>query len=148
MLLDDIINMWKADSVIDELNLDATTVKGAVLHAKYLELFSVAKLQLKRKEAELANLKKDKWMYYNGKMTKEEMDKRKWPYDPFEGGVKPLKSDLDMYYESDADLRKIKAQIEYQKTIVEALDEIMGTIRWRHQQIKNIIEFKKFTAGC
>lgn len=148
MLLDDIIEMWKNDSTIDELNLDATTVKGAVLHAKYLELFSIAKLQLKRREAELANLKKDKWMYYNGKMTKEEMDKRSWPYDPFAGMTKPLKSDLEMYYESDSDLRKVKTQIEYQKTIVECLDEIMGTLRWRHQQIRNIIEFKKFTAGC
>lgn len=140
--------MWKNDSTIDELNLDATTVKGAVLHAKYLELFSIAKLQLKRREAELANLKKDKWMYYNGKMTREEMDKKGWPYDPFAGMTKPLKSDLEMYYESDADLRKVKTQIEYQKTIVEALDEIMATLRWRHQAIKNIIEFKKFTAGC
>lgn len=148
MLLDDVIEMWKNDSAIDELNLDTTTVKGAVLHAKYLELFSIAKLQLKRREAELANLKKDKWLYYNGKMTREEMDKKGWPYDPFTGMTKPLKSDMEMYYESDADLRKVKAQIEYQKTIVEALDEIMGTLRWRHQAIKNIIEFKKFTAGC
>lgn len=148
MLLDDVISMWKVDSVIDELNLDTTTVKGAILHAKYLELFSISKLQLKRKEAELASMKKDKWLYYNGKMTKEEMDKKGWPYDPFVGMSKPLKSDLEMYYETDVDLRKIKTQIEYQKTIVEALDEIMATLRWRHQGIRNIIDFKKFTAGC
>jgi len=148
MLLDTVIEMWKTDSTIDELNLDSTTVRGAILHAKYLELFSVAKLQLKRREAELANLKKDKWLYYNGKMTKEDMDKRGWPYDPFAGMAKPLKSDMDMFYESDADLRKVKTQIEYQKTIVETLDEIMATLRWRHQAIRNIIDWKKFTAGC
>jgi hypothetical protein len=148
MLLDTIIEMWKTDSTIDQLNLDTTTVTGAVLHSKYLELFSVAKLQLKRKEADLAILKKDKWMYYNGKMTRDEMDKKGWPYDPFAGMVKPMKSDLEMYYSADADLCKLRTQIEYQKTIVEALDEIMGTLRWRHQAIKNIIEFKKFTAGC
>lgn len=147
MLLDDVLSMWKTDSVIDEMNVDATTIKGAILHSKYLELFSVAKLQLKRKDAELANLKKDKWLYYNGKMTKEEMDERKWPYDPFQGMSKPMKGDMEMYYETDTDLRKIKTQIEYQKTIVEALEEIMGTLRWRHQAIKNIIEHRKFVAG-
>jgi hypothetical protein len=140
--------MWKTDSTIDQLNLDTTTVTGAVLHAKYLELFSIAKLQLKRKETELACLKKDKWLYFNGKMTKAEMDSREWPYDPFNGLSRPLKCDMDMYYDCDNDLLKIKGQIEYQKTIVEALDEIMGTLRWRHQAIKNIIAWKQFSAGC
>lgn len=147
MLLDDILNEWKKDGAIEDNNLDGTTVKTAVLHGKYLELFSIAKLQLKRKDAELAELKKDKWLYYTGKMTKEDMDERGWPYDPFNGGTKPLKSDLDMYYASDPDIKKLCAQIDYQKTIVEALDEILATIRWRHQAIRNILDFKKFVAG-
>jgi hypothetical protein len=148
MLLDDILTMWKADSVIDENNLDGTTVKCAVLHSKYLELFSVAKLQMRKKEADLAVMKKDKWLYYNGKMTREEMDSRGWPYDPFSGMNKPLKGDLEMFYDTDEDIRKIKSQMEYQKTIIEALDEILSTIRWRHQAIRNMIDWKKFTAGC
>jgi len=147
MLLDDILTMWKDDSVIEDNNLDGTTVKCAVLHSKYLELYSVAKLQLKRKEADLASMKKDKWLYYTGKMTREEMDERGWAYDPFNGGAKPLKSDLEMYYVSDPDIKKLCGQIDYQKTIVEALDEILATIRWRHQAIRNIIDYKKFTAG-
>ena len=147
MLLDDILTMWKDDSVIEDNNLDGTTVKCAVLHSKYLELYSVAKLQLKRKEADLASMKKDKWLYYTGKMTREEMDERGWAYDPFNGGAKPLKSDLEMYYVRDPDIKKLCGQIDYQKTIVEALDEILATIRWRHQAIRNIIDYKKFTAG-
>lgn len=147
MLLDDIITMWKEDSVIDDMNLDVTTMKCASLHSKYLELHSVAKLQLKRKIAALAILKKDKWLYYNGKMPKEDIDKYGWPYDPFNGMAKPMKGDMEMFYDTDRDLQKANAQIDYQKTIVEALDEIMATIRWRHQSVKNIIEFKKFVAG-
>ena len=92
-------------------------------------------------------LKKDKWRYYNGKMTQEEMDKNNWKYDPFDGGTKPLKSDMDMYYTTDEDMVKLKAQIDYQKTIIETLEEIMGNIRWRHTHVKNILDFKKFTSG-
>jgi hypothetical protein len=147
MQLEELIEMWKVDSVIDDSALDGVTVKCAVMHSKYLELLSIAKLQMKRYEAQLANLKKDKWLYFTGKMTKEDMDKRNWPYDPFQGMVKPMKSDLDMYYETDADLRKIKELMEYQKTMIEALDEIMSTIRWRHQNIRNILDWKKFVAG-
>lgn len=147
MNLDKILEMWKEDVVIDDVCLDEETIKSSKLHAKYLELFSMAKLQLKRKEIEYESMKKDKWLYYNGKMTQQDMDKRNWKYDPFDGMTKPLKSDMDMYYSTDEDLTRIKAQIDYQKAIIETLEEIMGNIRWRHTHVKNILDFKKFTSG-
>lgn len=147
MTLDDILAMWSVDSKIDEVNLDETSIKGALLHAKYLELYSHAKLRLKKREHELAVLKKDKWLYYNGKMTKEDMDAKGWPYDPFNGLVKPLKSDMDIYYDTDPDIVKLKMIIEYQQTVVETLKDILDNIRWRHNTIKNILDFRRFTAG-
>ena len=35
----------------------------------------------------------------------------------------------------------------YFEAIEEALKEIMDTIKWRHQSIKNMIEWRKFTSG-
>ena len=147
MTLDDILIMWKKDAVIDDVCLDEETLKSSKLHAKYLELFSMSKLQLKKLEIEQESLKKDKWLYYDGKMSQQDMDDRKWKYDPFNGMTKPLKSDMDMYYSTDEDMVKIKAKIDYQKTIIETLEEIMGNIRWRHTHVKNILDFKKFTSG-
>ena len=147
MDLNDILTMWKKDVIIDDVCLDEETLKSSKLHAKYLELFSMAKLMLKKKEMEYESMRKDKWLYYNGRMTKDDMDSRKWKYDPFDGMTKPMKSDMDMYYSTDNDLVKIKAQIDYQKTIITTLEEIMGNIRWRHTHVKNILEFKKFTSG-
>tara|TARA_B100000809_G_C14906668_1_gene448242 strand:- start:308 stop:754 length:447 start_codon:yes stop_codon:yes gene_type:complete len=147
MILDDILEMWKKDAVIDDVCLDEETIKSSKLHAKYLELFSMAKLQLKRKEMEHDSMKKDKWLYYNGKMSQQDMDKRNWKYDPFDGMKKPLKSDMDMFYSTDEDLVRIKARVDYQKAIIETLEEIMGNIRWRGTAIKNILDFKKFTSG-
>lgn len=147
MILDEILEMWKKDAVIDDVCLDEETIKSSKLHAKYLELFSMAKLQLKRKEMEHNSMKKDKWLYYNGKMSQQNMDKRNWKYDPFDGMSKPLKSDMDMFYSTDEDLVRIKARVDYQKAIIETLEEIMGNIRWRGTAIKNILDFKKFTSG-
>jgi hypothetical protein len=147
MILDEILEMWKKDAVIDDVCLDEETIKSSKLHAKYLELFSMAKLQLKRKEMEHDSMKKDKWLYYNGKMSQQDMDKRNWKYDPFDGMTKPLKSDMDMFYSTDEDLVRIKARVDYQKAIIETLEEIMGNIRWRGTAIKNILDFKKFTSG-
>lgn len=147
MSLDDILTMWSTDSKIDEANLDDTSIKSAMLHAKYLELYSRAKLRLKKKEYDLALLKKDKWLYYNGKMTKAEMDERGWAYDPFNGNTKPLKGDMDVYYEADPDIVKIKMVVEYQQTVIEALKDILDNIKWRHNTIKNIITWKQFISG-
>lgn len=147
MTLDDILKMWESDSKIDEVKLDDASIKSASLHSKYLELYSLAKLRLKKKDHELAVLKKDKWLYYNGKMSKEEMDQRGWPYDPFNGLTKPLKSEMDIYYDTDADVAKCKMVIEYQQVIVETLKDILDNIRWRHTTIKNIITWRQFTAG-
>lgn len=147
MNLENILKMWSEDSKIDEVNLDVASVQSATLHAKYLELYSCAKLKLKRKEYEMAVLKKDKWLYYNGKMPKEDMDSRNWPYDPFNGLSKPLKSDMDIYYESDDDICKLKMVIEYNQNIVETLKEILDNIRWRSSTIKNIIAWRQFASG-
>jgi hypothetical protein len=93
------------------------------------------------------DLRKDKWMWFNGKMTKEEMDAKGWAYDPWNGMTRPLKCDMDMFYNTDPDISKLMSIIEYQKTIVETLQEILDNIRWRHTNIKNIIEHRKFVAG-
>jgi hypothetical protein len=147
MILDEILKMWGEDVTIDDLNLDVETTKSAKLHSKYLELFTLAKLQLRRNETELSKLRKNKWLYFSGKMTKQEMDKLGWEYDPFNGMSKPLKSDMDMYYNSDDDIIRVTGKIDYQKMMVEVLEEIMNNLRWRHTNIKNILEFKKFTSG-
>ena len=144
--LEDVLEMWKADSEIDDLKLDEASRESARLHAKYLEMLSVSRLQLKRKEAEYHTLLKDKWMWYNGKMTKDEIDARGWDYDPL-NGLKVLKGDMDYFYNSDVDIQTAKMKIDYLKELVSTLEEIIGNIRFRPNNIKNIIEWNKFTSG-
>ncbi len=148
MNIEDLLQMWSNDSKIDEFALDETTINGATLHSKYLELYSVAKLRLKKKEQEFSILKKDKWLWFNGKMEKDDMDNRGWAYDPFNGINKPLKTDLQQFYDSDSDIVDSQMQIEYQQTYVDACKEILDQIKWRHNQIRNIIEWRRFQSGA
>ena len=144
--LEDLIEMWKQDSEIDEMNLDDASRQSASLHSKYLELLSINKLKKKKLEMNFQTLLKDKWLWYNGKMSKAEMDQKGWDYDPM-NGLKVLKGDMDRFYNSDPDIQKAQAMIDYYKLMIETLEEIMGNIRWRHQNIKNMIEWRKFTSG-
>lgn len=147
-MLDKILKEWKEDSRIDDLNLDVSAMRCANMHSKYLELHCVGKLRLKKMLSEFAILERDKWLYYMGKMTKDEMDSRGWPYDPFQGMTRPLKSDMEIFLKTDKDISGAMERIEYQKTIIDALDEILQTIKWRHQTLRVILEQKKFVAGC
>ena len=47
-----ILDMWSSDSVIGQSSLDESSRQTPVLHAKYLELLSLAKLRLKKAEQE------------------------------------------------------------------------------------------------
>jgi hypothetical protein len=147
MKLEDILAMWKRDSEIDEMNLDSASIQSAKLHSKYLELLSVTKLQLRKREMEYNVLLKDKWLWYNGKMTRAEQDAKGWGYDPL-NGLKILKGDMDYFYNSDQHIQSAKAQLDYIKTLIETMTDIMDNIKWRHQNIKNAIEWRRFTSGA
>ena len=147
MDIDTILKMWKEDSKIDELRLDQASIDSAKLHAKYLEMLTMTKLNLKRKELEFKILLKDKWLWYNGKMSKDRIDELGWDYDAL-NGLKILKGEMDYYYDSDQHIQEAQARIEYLKTIKETLDEIIQNIRWRHSSIKNAIDWRKVESGA
>ena len=59
--LKQIHEMWSRDSEI-KMQLDESSRETPKLHAKYLELLSTTKLQLKRAEFQQKVLLKDKWL--------------------------------------------------------------------------------------
>lgn len=145
--LQDILEMWKSDCEIDKMRLDEASRQSPILHAKYLHMLTNAKLMLKKAEVEEKSLLKDKWLYYNGKMDGAAITKRGWQHDPFDGMTKPLKTDMDYFYNADPDIQAMQQKIEYVKTSIDVLKEIIDNIKWRHQNIKNMIEWRKFESG-
>jgi hypothetical protein len=144
--LKQIHEMWSEDCKISQSKLDETSRVTPMLHAKYLELLSTTKLQLKRAEFVQKGLLKDKWLYYNGKMSQEELAEKGWDPDPF-NGLKILKGEMEYYYDSDPEIQKSEEKIQYYKTVVETLTEIINNINWRHQTIGNMIKWKQFESG-
>lgn len=144
--LEAIIEMWKKDSVIDEMELGEASRKSAKLHSKYLELYSVNKLKLRKLELEFKVLLRDKFNHYGGKLSQAELDTKGWEYDPL-NGLTVLKGDMDKYYDADPIIQEHQAKMHYTQEMVDVLKEIMDNVKWRHQSIKNAIEWHKFTSG-
>ena len=146
MNLESVLEMWKKDSQIEQYNLDETSRNTPQLHAKYLELLSIAKLQMKKAEHTQKSLLHKKWLYYNGKMSQEEIVELGWEFDPF-NGLKVLKGEMEYYYNSDVDIQKSEEKLTYYKTLIETLTEIVTNLNWRHQTVGNMIKWRQFEAG-
>jgi hypothetical protein len=148
LTLEQILEQWKTDCEIDDLELDRSSRETPKLHAKYIELLTQAKLQKSRKEHEFKSLLKNKFMWYNGKMDKTKMDELGWEYDPFDGLTRPMKSDMDYFYDADPEIQRLQGAIDYWKTVIDTLTEIVSNITWRHQTISNMIKWRQFTSGA
>jgi hypothetical protein len=86
-------------------------------------------------------LRKEKWEYYTGKAPQQVYAER-----PF--NLKILKTDIDKYMESDDELVKLKSKVEYIQTVIDFLDSTIKQISNRGFQIKNAIDWRKFTSGA
>jgi len=144
MDIETIKKMVDQDMKIDDLNLDLESLKSPQLHSKYLNLLHDESLSLHKATIEQKELRRLKWEYYLGKMDQETLDERGWQ--PF--GLKILRTDIDVYLESDKDLLRMEARIHYLKEKVKYIESILQSIGRRGWDIKSAIEWKKFMSGA
>ena len=144
--LNTVLSMWEEDCKIDNMKLDDASRETPNLHAKYLRMLTEAKLNLKRSEFKQKTLLKEKWLYYNGKMSQDELEEKGWDPDPF-NGLKVMKDEMEHYYNSDPEIQKSEELIEYWKTVKDTLIDIIDNIKWRHQTIRNMISWRQFESG-
>ena len=140
MNLEQIQDLWKKDSKIDEVLLDEAALRIPQLHHKYLTLHSEYTLLVKKKQQELRTLEHKKWLYYSGKAAPEEYEEK-----PFE--YKVMKSDVNNWIAVDEQIQKVEMQIDYYNTTVHVLSEILKQVHQLSYNIKNAIEWRRFTNG-
>jgi len=145
LTIDGIYDMWNAECQIG-IDLAEESRKTPILHSKYSQLLSTATLLKRRAENRLDSLLQTKYLYYNGKLDPKTIRQHGWNIDPF-NGVKIMKGDLNYWYNADVDIQQAKDRVEYYKTMIDALKQICDALKWRHQTIRNTLEFMKFQAG-
>jgi hypothetical protein len=136
--------MVEKDMQIDDVNLDLESLRTPQLHGKYLNLLHEDSLILHKNIIEQKELRRLKWEYYTGKLDQETLNEKGWQ--PF--GLKILRTDLDVYLESDKDLLRMEAKINYLKEKVKYIESVLQAIGRRGWDIKSAIEWKKFMSGA
>ena len=143
MQLDELFELWKKDSEIDRTELGEASTNIPKLHYRYYKLFAQERLKLRKLEAEYKALYKDKWEYFQGNMSEEDLEANGWEPNP----LRILKSDLNTYIDSDTDIIKQTSKMDYQKEKISFLENIIRSINNRGFQIKNAIDWEKFKVG-
>jgi len=143
MKLEDIQNLWDADSQIDRSELGDESLRIVKLHAKYFKIYSQERLLLRKMEADLKELYRDKYEWYNGNISQEQLTERGWEPNP----LKILRTDVAMYIGADEVMRTASLRVDLQNEKVLFLESIIKSLSTLGYNIKNAIEWSKFQNG-
>ncbi len=143
MEITEILELWSEDTNIDSSELTVESLKIPKLHHKYLKLFMSAKKELAQFEVIYKQALKIKTEYYQGILPEEEL--KSYKLSPFP--LKILKENFPLYLESDEQLAKLRLKFSEYKEKVDLLDAIIKSINNRNFNIKNAIDFLKWSNG-
>jgi len=140
--LDDVLEMWKKDSVIDRTEPGRELINIPILHSKYLNMLSQSRMLSKQAEFKYNKMKKLKWEYYTGKMDDARLKEYGWEPFPF-----VLKSEIATYLDSDDDLSKLLATKIMHDEIVDVCQSILKELNSRTFQLRDFIAWERFIQG-
>lgn len=144
MKLEEIQLMWERDAQIDRTELGEESLRIPQLHSKYFKIFSQERLLLRKMEADLKQLYRDKYEWYNGSISEEVLKEYDWEPNP----LKILRTDIPMHLEADKQMQSLMLKIEMQKEKVEFTEAIIKSFTARGFQIKSAIEWERFKMGA
>jgi len=140
--IEKVLESWEKDSVVDITEPSRELVRIPLLHSKYLNVLTRSKLASKKAQFDYLQLKKKKWEYYTGKLSQDELKEFGWEPFPF-----TLKSDINLYLESDVDLIKLLQKKIIHDEIVSVVEAIMTELKSRTFQLRDVIGWEKFING-
>ena len=133
--------MWEKDSKIDIDNLHTESLNIPVLHAKYYDIYNNLMLLRKKSEQQKKNIRHERYEYYSGKADPDIYIK-----DPFPKKIRD-KDTMAKYLDADERLSGVSLKCEYYDVMLKYIEEILKQIGNRTYQIKNSIEFMRFSSG-
>ena len=141
MKLEELQSEAKQDlQIIDQERLDQESYKNQNIKPKWLEYSTKYDQLLIMSKANHQRMYREKWEYYGGKA-----DAKVYAAKPFD--LKILKTDLQMYINSDEDILNLQGKIAYYESIIKYIDGVIKSIDNRGWDIRNATEWKKFEAG-
>jgi len=139
--LEKIQEMWEKDSKIDVDNLHTESLNVPILHSKYFEIYNTILLLRKKAEQQKRNIRHERYEYYSGKS-----DPEVYVDNPFPKKIRD-KDTMQKYLDADEKLSQVSLKVEYYDVMLSYIEDILKMIHNRTYQIKNSIDYMKFSSG-
>ena len=139
--LESLQGMWENDSKIDPDNLHTESLNIPVLHSKYYQIYNTLMLLRKKAEQQRKNIRHERYEYFAGKA-----DPQVYIENPFPKKIRD-KETMQKYLDADDKLSGVSLKIEYYNVMLKYIEEILKQITNRTYQIKNAIEYMRFSSG-
>ena len=139
--IDELQSMWEKDSHIDPDNLLLESLKIPGLHSKYYNLYNTLKLLNEKANTEFSSVKLERYQYYSGKAPAEVYVEEPFPYKVRD------KESMKQYLDADTKIQEKLLKVKYYEIMLSFLEEVIKSINNRTFQIKNAIEWQRFTSG-
>ena len=145
MNIENIMDLWSEDVKMDNVDLDTESLKIPNLHAKWLNILTKERQKLRRLTIKKQQLSKTLAEYYRGELNNpEELAEIK--REPYLKTV--LKSEIHTYVDTDSDMIELNLRMSYQQEVVDVVEEIMKAVNGRQWNIRNAIEWRKFSNAA
>lgn len=142
---DELLSEWTRDCHIDSTQLKQEILKIPMLHSKYLKEMNANKNAAKSHEYKYNKLRNIKIEYYSGNLDKDTLDEYGWEQFDLRIGTK---GNIERYIAADQDLIDLLKKKYYYEESVELCKQMLDQLKSRTFQMKSIIEYEKFQAGC
>jgi hypothetical protein len=143
MKLDQILSLWKEDSIIDITNLGEEAIKIANLTQKYYEILVQERVLLRKYQNDYKVLNLEKYEFYT-QGPNEETEQKGWTL-PSKGII--IKSEIPIYLDADKDLIELSLKIGIQQEKVQLLETIIKSLKDRGFNIRAALDDRKLKEG-
>jgi hypothetical protein len=142
---DQLCEQWEKDCKVDTSQLSHTLASHPLLHSKYLTILQTYKVALRKHVIKYQKMKILKQRYYNGELTKEELDANGWKQYL---NKRPLRGEMETLLDGDPDLQNIQEQSVYLEMLVTSTESIMKEISNRTFLYRSMVDYQKFLSGA
>jgi hypothetical protein len=141
--IDILMKSWSEDSIIDPTSMEKELLKISHLHGKYLNIMSHHRHLVRKTETDYKMMKGLREDYYQGHLTKEDLDEYGW--EPCQHVLS--NPQISRKLETDRELNKLLLKKIAHEEIVTYCENVLRSLNSRTWDLGNYIKYIQLTSG-
>ena len=141
--IESLMKEWSQDSIVDSTAMEKELLKISHLHSKYLNIMSYHRHLVRKMEADYKMMKGLREDYYQGHLTKEELEERGW--EPMQHVL--TNPQIARKLDTDSELNKLLLKKIAHEEIVSYCESVLKSLNNRTWDLGNYTKYLQLTSG-